>query len=212
MQQQAFAGRRGENPPSATLFHQEFVVVLRLKTQQRKFETILAAGLAVAAAAVAAELGEDRDDLVFEVDRDLAGASFDTQREFGFRPLGACDGNSSGSVRKRGNHSARVNFDDARGFRRIMNPAREVAQLTRREMPVTQNCCRASRPLNRTGLPVEACSTRNDRSDPGAADVATIDAAKPSELPSAAHQRATTTTSSVRGKRIMRCLLFFGRR
>ncbi len=75
-------------------------------------------------------------------------------------------------------------------------------------MPVTHNCCRASRPVRRTGFPVAVCSTRNDFKELGTADAATIDAAKPTELPSTAHQRAIATTSSVRGKRIMRCLLF----
>ena len=83
------------------------------------------------AAAVAAELRENGDDLVFEVNRDLAAAPFDTQREFGFRPLGAGHGNASAPVPQRCDHSCRVNFNDARGFRRIMNAAREITHLTR---------------------------------------------------------------------------------
>ena len=82
-QQQAFARRGGKEPPASSLFHQEFVIVLRNKAQQRQLEAVLAAGLAVAAAAVAAELREDGDDLVFEVDRDLPRAPFDAERELG---------------------------------------------------------------------------------------------------------------------------------
>ena len=63
-EQQAFAGRRGEQAATTALFDEELVVVLRIETEQREFEAVLSARLAVTAAAVAAELGEDRHDLV----------------------------------------------------------------------------------------------------------------------------------------------------
>jgi hypothetical protein len=49
----------------------------------------LTAGLAVAAAAVAAELREDGDDLIREVDGDLPRAAFDAEGELGGNSRGA---------------------------------------------------------------------------------------------------------------------------
>ena len=62
-------GRGREEPPAAAFLHQVLVVLVRLEAEQRQLEAVLAAGLAVAAAAVAAELGEDRHDLVGKIDR-----------------------------------------------------------------------------------------------------------------------------------------------
>ncbi len=70
-QQQAPVRRGGKQPSAATFFHQMFEVFSRLEPQQRQLEAVLPAGLAVAAAAVAAQLGEDRHDLVGKVDRRL---------------------------------------------------------------------------------------------------------------------------------------------
>ena len=52
----------------------------RLKAEQRKPEAVLPAALAVAAASVAAILGEDRHDLADEVDRGIVAHPLDYQR------------------------------------------------------------------------------------------------------------------------------------
>jgi hypothetical protein len=67
-QQQTAVGSRGEQTPAARFLHERGVIDLRLEAEQRQFEPILPAGLAVAAAAVAAEFREDRHDLIAEVD------------------------------------------------------------------------------------------------------------------------------------------------
>src|SRR5262249_28028450 len=67
-EQQATFGRRRHQAPAARLPDQRVVIDVRLVAEQGELEPILPARLAVAAAAVAAELGEDRDDLVAEVD------------------------------------------------------------------------------------------------------------------------------------------------
>ena len=64
-------GRGGEQAAAAAFLHERCVVELGLEAEQRQREAVLAAGLAVAAAGVAAELGEDRHDLVGEVDRQV---------------------------------------------------------------------------------------------------------------------------------------------
>ena len=45
------------------------VIFARLEAQQRELETVLAAGFAVAAATVAAQLGKDGHDLIGEIDQ-----------------------------------------------------------------------------------------------------------------------------------------------
>jgi hypothetical protein len=70
-EQHALVGRGRKQPPPAAFFHQVLVVFGRLEAQERKFEAILTAGLAMAAAAVAAELGENRRDLIGKVDQGL---------------------------------------------------------------------------------------------------------------------------------------------
>ena len=58
-QQQALIGRGREEPAAAAFLHEVLVILLRLEAEQRQAEAVLAARLAVAAAAVAAVLGED---------------------------------------------------------------------------------------------------------------------------------------------------------
>ena len=70
-QQQALVGSGGEEPAAAAFLHQVLEVFGRLEAEQRQPEAVLAARLAVAAAAVAAVLGEDRRDLVGKVDRQV---------------------------------------------------------------------------------------------------------------------------------------------
>ncbi|MBI3331425.1 MATE family efflux transporter, partial [Candidatus Peregrinibacteria bacterium] len=70
-QEEAIIRSGGEEPPAAGFLDDGHVVEVGLEPQQRQTEAVLAAGLAVAAAAVAADLGEDRHHLVGEVDRQV---------------------------------------------------------------------------------------------------------------------------------------------
>src|SRR5262249_5694268 len=64
---------------AAAFLDQRGEVDVRLEAEQREFEAVLPGGLAVAAAGVAAELGEDGHDLVAEVDGqiDVAAGGLD---------------------------------------------------------------------------------------------------------------------------------------
>ena len=60
-------GRGGrENPPAPRVVHNRLVVAGRVEPKHAQLETGLTLGLAVATAAVARRLGQDRDDLLFE--------------------------------------------------------------------------------------------------------------------------------------------------
>src|SRR5205823_6462870 len=65
--QQAVFRRGEEDAPAARLLHQRLIIELRHEAEQREREAVLPARLAVAAARIAAELREDRHDLVGEV-------------------------------------------------------------------------------------------------------------------------------------------------
>ncbi len=74
-------GRRGKQTPAAALFHERVVVVFRLEAQERHREAVLSRRLSVAAARVAARLGQDRDDVVGEVERPLGRRQLDGDRD-----------------------------------------------------------------------------------------------------------------------------------
>ena len=87
------SGAAGNDAPAAGFLDQGGVIELRLEAEQRQLEAVLAARLAVAAAGVAAELGEDRHDLVAEVDRqvDVAVCRRDRDRDASCRRRSAGD-------------------------------------------------------------------------------------------------------------------------
>ena len=82
-QQQALTRRGREDAPASAFLHEELVIVFGKETEQTELEAVLPAGLAVAAAAVAAELRENRHDLVGEVDRDINRHAGDFDRNLG---------------------------------------------------------------------------------------------------------------------------------
>lgn len=53
-----------------------FVISQRIKSEDRKFESVLPFRLAVASRSIAAKLGKDRNDVVFEVERSLLVCGF----------------------------------------------------------------------------------------------------------------------------------------
>src|SRR5262249_36841792 len=66
-QQQAVLWRRREHAPAAALLRQCGVIRGRVEAEHRQLEAVLPLRLAVAARRVAAELAEQRDDVVLEV-------------------------------------------------------------------------------------------------------------------------------------------------
>src|SRR5262249_45390487 len=86
----------GQQAPAAGLLDEGGVVHLGDEAEQGEGEPVLAAGLAVAAAGVTAQLREDRHHLVGEVDRqgDVAARGRDRQ----LRPLVAVDGGDLGGA------------------------------------------------------------------------------------------------------------------
>ena len=60
-------GRRCENSATATFLNEKLMVVIRKESEQRQLEAVLAAGLAVTAATVAAEFRKDRRNLVRKI-------------------------------------------------------------------------------------------------------------------------------------------------
>ena len=80
LEQQAGVGRRGEQPPAPTFLDERLVIERRFEAKQAEPEPILPARLAVAAAGVATEFGEDRNHLVGEMHRKARGKVFDAHR------------------------------------------------------------------------------------------------------------------------------------
>src|SRR5262249_53091249 len=81
LEQQQTAVRSGwEQTPTARLFHQRVEIDFRLEAEQRDFETVLTARLTATAAGIAAQLGEDRHDLIGEIDRQIHVAALGRDR------------------------------------------------------------------------------------------------------------------------------------
>src|SRR5439155_2472959 len=104
-EQKAVSGRGGEKPSAAGLFDQVLIILGGFKSEQREPEPILAAGLAMTAATVAARFGENGDDLVCKIDRPDLFCALDSHGEIGSRTFGSFRGNSSGAIGQRGDQS-----------------------------------------------------------------------------------------------------------
>ena len=112
VQQQALAGRRGREATTTSFLDEELVIFVRVEAQQRQLEAVLATRLAVTATAIAAELGEDRHNLVGEVDRHIVGQTGDGDLQVRLlaRRIGRDD--RGGSVGDRSEQPLGVNLDD----------------------------------------------------------------------------------------------------
>ena len=100
-QQQAAPGCSWKDAPPTGFAKQILVILLRLKTKQRQSEAVLAAGFPVAAATVAAVLGEQWHDRVGEVYRLFSSDRLDLKWNRG-RPAGLGDhGNNAFAVGQR---------------------------------------------------------------------------------------------------------------
>ena len=129
-QQQAAVGSGRKQPPAAAFLHQVLEVLGWLKAQQRKLEAVLAAGLAVAAAAVAAQLGEDRHDLIGKVDRRLVAKVGDRGLDRSGRSGGTGGRDRGRAIGLRHDQPGAVNPDHARGRDLVRCAAAQIAQLT----------------------------------------------------------------------------------
>ncbi len=89
-QQQALRRRRGENAPATRLLDKGVVIRHRIEAEDGELETVLPRRLAVTAAAVAAELGEEWRDIVYEMKRTvgLVQTHVAGRRGAGFRGRG----------------------------------------------------------------------------------------------------------------------------
>ena len=79
--QEGKLGIGGKDPPAARLVDEESVILGGLEAEEREAEAVLPVRLPVAAAGVAAEPSEDRDDLIGEADRELLSRPLHAQRE-----------------------------------------------------------------------------------------------------------------------------------
>src|SRR5262249_31777100 len=130
-EQQALAGRQWEQASAAIFFDEEFKIFIRVETEQAQLEAVLTARFAVATAAVAAELGEDRDDLILEVDWYSLVEAFDMNRP---RSRQSVAGDRQRCVAVfRGSHQARrIDIDDAGRLGGVLHLASVIAKLAAR--------------------------------------------------------------------------------
>jgi hypothetical protein len=75
LQQETVFGVGGKDSAAPVLVYEELVVFIRVEAEQRESEAVLTISFSVAASGVAAQFGEDRNDLIFKVDREVFGAA-----------------------------------------------------------------------------------------------------------------------------------------
>lgn len=110
VQEEAFTRSGSEHAPAAAFVDERGVIEVGIEPQQRERETILPAGLAVAGAGIAAQAGEDGDDVVFEADGALR-RNVGTHRAWRI----AQDGNRDGSKRLQTRHDGGVGRGNGAG-------------------------------------------------------------------------------------------------
>src|SRR5687768_8676558 len=76
-QKQAAIGRGREETPPSSFFDEVLVILRRFESEQGEPKSVLTRRFSVAAAAIAAGLGENRDDLVWKIDRGDLVETFD---------------------------------------------------------------------------------------------------------------------------------------
>ena len=127
LQQQAI-GRRGRKESPATIFFdQKVVIVAGIESQQRQPKAVLPAELAVATSGVAAGLGENRDDLIGEIDRAGDGSFRDGKRGLGRLAAGRRGGDRHAAVGQGRDDPAVGDLDDAGGIDLILDRAGQIA-------------------------------------------------------------------------------------
>src|SRR5436190_3356012 len=103
------------------------LIILRwFKTEQRKPESILPAGLAVATAAIAAGLGEDRRNLIGKINRRNAFEMVDLHSDRAIRSIGGPRENRGGAVPKGHQETIRIHLHDVRRLDVVFHRARFI--------------------------------------------------------------------------------------
>ncbi len=128
-QQQALIRRGRKQPPAAALFDQVLEIFPRLEAQQRQLEAVLPARFAVAAAAIAAQFGEDRHDLIGEVDQRLVAQPLDANFRRAGDALGRLGGDRRLAVGQRNDQARGVDAHDAGRGDLVLDRPGQVVEL-----------------------------------------------------------------------------------
>ena len=151
------------------------VILARLEAQQRQPEPILAAHFAMTPAGIAAELGENRHDLIGEIDGRIVGEMRDGHGDRSLLAARRLGRDRRLSVGRGPNQADIINSHDPGRFGRVMDLPGQIAKLATTgatagamlvplpaSVPVTINCWRESRPA-RVKLPASLPPVSMDR-------------------------------------------------
>ena len=129
---QQAAGRIGrKKAPPTGLTNQVFVVFVRLEAEQGQTKTVLACCLAVAPASVAAILGENRDNLVGEVQRSRLSRMNNADRKSRRHAVAALGRDHRRPIGYRDDAAGVIEPDNSRRFRAPTHLAAHVAGAIR---------------------------------------------------------------------------------
>ena len=138
-EQQALVRSRREQPAPPRFLHEMFVILRRLKPEQRKFEAILPARLAVATAAIAARLRENRHDLVRKINRRHMAELLHRHRGRGCQSLRALRRHRRLPVAFWNNVAILGHLNHARGLGLVTHRPRKIPHRARRKTRRHQN-------------------------------------------------------------------------
>lgn len=127
LQQQAIGRRGGKESPATVFFDQKVVIVAGVESQQRQPKAVLPAELAVATSGVAAGLGENRDDLIREVDRAGDGSFRDGKRGLDHLATGRRGRDRHAAIGQGRDDPAVGDLDNAGGIDLILHRAGQIA-------------------------------------------------------------------------------------
>src|SRR5947209_8081955 len=94
-------------------------ILARLEAQQREAKAILPTGLAVASAAIAGELSEDGNDLIREIDRQIADQVSHVYLNRRARPAGVLGRDGGLPLGKRKHEPSALDLSDCRRIDRV---------------------------------------------------------------------------------------------
>ena len=77
---QALFDGTGEHSSAATLTSQSFIICCRIKSEDTKLESVLSSLTAMATTSVAIQLGQQRNDIYFEIHGGIIGVPLNTYR------------------------------------------------------------------------------------------------------------------------------------
>ena len=114
-QEQATLRRGGEKATTTRFLHEMLVIFQRLETKERQPKTVLSGRFAMATTAIATRLGEDRDDLVREVDRLRSSEVLDFNPDARAEAICVFSRERSFAIGERNYHTAVTDIDNAGG-------------------------------------------------------------------------------------------------